>query len=59
MPEASPTARRVFMSLRATPAEEARVRAAAVRHHVTLTELVTQAVDEWLDRHDTTQEGRK
>lgn len=46
------------MSLRATPQQEARVRAAAARHHVTLTELVTQAVDEWITTRDA-QEGPK
>lgn len=52
------TARRVWMSLRATPEQEARVRAAAAQHHITLTELVTQAVDEWITSRDP-QEGTK
>lgn len=46
----------VAFSLRLPPAKEAQIRAAAVRHGLTPTGLLRQAVDEWLDRHDTAKD---
>lgn len=56
MPQ-SPEPMRTAFAVRLPASTEARTRAAAATLGVTLTDVVREALDDWLIRHDTTQEG--